>query len=264
MKPAKDHRDRVITGLVGLIIVFLVVNYGSKLVFFIFIFLLNFFALREFYHLASINRNNRWLGMGLGIGLTTIFFNLENPAFFGLIFGIVILYCLFQIINFKQPEPISSNFKKHLTVSFIVFFLSHLLWLRELSGGHLWIFFILSVAFSGDTFAFYGGKLLGKHKLSVKISPGKTIEGAILGLLGSVGIGYLFTFLFFPKFARLNVICLTVILGVLSQLGDLWESVLKRKAMVKDSGRLLPGHGGILDRVDSLFFSVPFLYYFIK
>jgi phosphatidate cytidylyltransferase len=199
-----------------------------------------------------------------GIGLTAGFFYFKHAIFFGLISAIIFLICIFRILTFRQPEPSSSGFKKHLTGSFIVFFLSHLIWLRGLSDGHLWIFFLISVAFCGDTFAFYGGKLFGKHKLSVKISPGKTVEGAILGLLGSVGMGYFFAILFFPKFTSFRIIFLTSILGVICQLGDLWESVLKREAKVKDSGKLLPGHGGILDRVDSLFFSTPFLYYFLQ
>ena len=125
----------------------------------------------------------------------------------------------------------------------------------------LLVFFLLTIIFSGDTFAFYGGKLFGKHKLSPKISPGKTQEGAILGLLGSILGGLVFAFFFFPESSFLVIIFLAGIVGILGQLGDLWESVLKREAKVKDSGNCLPVHGGVLDRIDSLFFSAPFLFY---
>ena len=264
MEFSKDHRNRWITGVVGIIIVFLVVGYCSKPIFFIFMLLVNLAALKEFYGLVSISKSSRFVGIGLGLFLTSGFFYLKAPALLGLMAGIGFSFCLLNILKFKTTEPLNTDFKKHSIAIFIVtFFLSHLIWLRDLDEGQRWIFFLLVVIFTGDTFALYGGKLFGKHKLSPAISPKKTIEGSLAGLIGNVFAGLIFSYFFFPGFSWSIVLFLAGIFGILSQLGDLWESVLKRECMVKDSGNYLPGHGGFLDRLDSLFFSAPFLYYFI-
>ena len=261
---SKNHRDRLLTGVIGLAIVFLVVGYGSKPIFFVFILLVNLFALKEFYDLVSISKISRFVGISLGIILSGVFFYFEKPVMFAWIAGAGFSFCLFKIVTFENPTNQDSDLKKHLIGIFvIVFLLSHLIWLRGLDKGRPLVFFLLTVTFSGDTFAFYGGKLFGTHKLSPKISPGKTREGAILGLIGNILGGLVFAFFFFSEVSLLAIIFFAGIAGILGQLGDLWESILKREAKVKDSGKCLPGHGGVLDRMDSLFFSAPFLYYAI-
>jgi len=258
----KEHRDRLITGVIGLAVILLVVGYNSKPIFFVFMLLLNLFALNEFYALVSISKISRLLGTIAGIILSGGFFYLEEPALFAGIAGAGFSFCLYKIVTFKNQENHYSDLTKHFIGIFvIVFLISHLIWLRGLYQGRLLFFFLLTMVYSGDTFAFYGGTLLGKHKLAPRISPGKTQEGAILGLIGSVLGGLVFAFFFFPKTSIMVIIFLAGIAGILGQLGDLWESALKREAKVKDSGNFFPGHGGVLDRLDSLFFSAPFLYY---
>ena len=266
---SKDHRDRLLTGGIGLAIIFLVVGYSSKPIFFVFILLVSLFALKEFYDLVSISKISRFVGIILGIILSGGFFYLEKPDLFACIAGACIAgvgfsFCLLKIVTFKNLANQNSDLEKHLIGIFvIVFLLSHLIWLWGLNQGRLLVFFLFTIIFCGDIFAFYGGKLFGKHKLSPEISPGKTQEGAILGLIGSILGGLVFVFFFFPESSFLVIIFLAGIAGILGQLGDLWESVLKREAKVKDSGNCLPGHGGVLDRLDSLFFSAPFLFYAI-
>ena len=260
---SKDHRDRLLTGVIGLAMIFLVVGYSSKPIFFVFILLVNFFALKEFYDLVSISKISRFIGIILGIILSGGFFYFETPGLFAFIAGVGFSFCLLKIVTFKNSANQNSDLKKHLIGIFvIVFLLSHLIWLRGLDKGPLLVFFLFTIIFSGDTFAFYGGKLFGEHKLSPKISPGKTQEGAIFGLIGNILGGMVFA-IFFLKTPFLVIIFLAGIAGILGQLGDLWESVLKREAKVKDSGNCFPGHGGVLDRLDSLFFSAPFLFYVI-
>ena len=129
--------------------------------------------------------------------------------------------------------------------------------------GNLWILFLLAVIFLGDTGAFYFGRFFGKRKLYASVSPGKTWAGAFGGLLFSVLSGLFFSQLFrlgeFPLKTGLLAGCL----GVCGQIGDLVESMIKRSAGVKDSGRILPGHGGMLDRVDALLFAIPVLYVYL-
>jgi len=130
--------------------------------------------------------------------------------------------------------------------------------------GNIWIFFLLFVIFMTDTGAFYFGRIFGKHKLYPSVSPGKTWEGAIGGFLSSLLAVLIFSY-FFPVY-RLNVFIwiLAASLSILSQVGDLAESLLKRNHGVKDSGKILPGHGGVLDRIDGLLFAIPALYIFLS
>ena len=115
-----------------------------------------------------------------------------------------------------------------------------------------------------DTGAFYVGRTLGRHKLAPRISPGKTVEGAIGGFVMALAAGVACKFIFFPEVPLVHVLALGAVLGTVGQLGDLAESMLKRGSNVKDSGTLLPGHGGMLDRIDSYLFCAPVLYYYAR
>lgn len=141
--------------------------------------------------------------------------------------------------------------------------LSLLLVIDRLPAGGLWIFFMLSVVFMGDTGAFYAGRLFGRHKLYPSVSPGKTWEGALGGFICSLGASLLFIY-FFPLLRPgPRVLAVAGCLSLAGQIGDLVESMVKRSHGVKDSGRILPGHGGILDRIDSLLFSIPVFFIFL-
>ena len=201
-----------------------------------------------------------------------------------------VLFCLSAVdsIGFKIPVELALALTLLLPFSYQIFrdqvnfaFLSvastllgvvyigwafgyHLILLRDISGiGRGLIFFLLVTIWLGDTAAYLFGKWLGTHKLRPTISPRKTIEGTIAGLvfgmLGGVGVWSFFLkdALSFP-----HALVLGVLLGIVGQLSDLSESIIKRSADVKDSGQLIPGHGGLLDRCDSLIFSAPVLYYY--
>lgn len=141
--------------------------------------------------------------------------------------------------------------------------LSYALLLRDLEQGMEWTLLVLLVVFATDTTAFFAGRAIGRTPLMPSVSPNKTREGAAAGLAGAVAVSV----------AAVNLLCLdaiiweALILGMivaaLAQLGDLAESRMKRKAGVKDSGMLMPGHGGILDRIDSIVFTLPAVYYFV-
>jgi len=124
------------------------------------------------------------------------------------------------------------------------------------------ILVLFGIIWIGDTSAYYGGRAIGRHLLAPKVSPKKTVEGAITGLVGSVIAGSLLgSWLLDDAWSRLIVI--SALTAVAGQLGDLAESVLKRSVGVKDSSSILPGHGGILDRLDSLFFAAPVFYWLL-
>lgn len=122
------------------------------------------------------------------------------------------------------------------------------------------VFFLMLVVWLGDAGAYYVGRQFGKHKMSPRISPKKTIEGGIGGILASITTALVIRFTFFPEFPLVHVIIAAIILSITGMIGDLAESMWKRSAAVKDSGTLIPGHGGFLDRFDSIFFTTPILY----
>jgi phosphatidate cytidylyltransferase len=135
-----------------------------------------------------------------------------------------------------------------------------LYYLRELPQGLYWCFFLFFLVWITDTGAFFVGNALGKRKLAPKVSPNKSIEGAVGGLLAALIFGFIYWFI--TKGGTLSaILLLSLIASAVSQIGDLFESALKRAAGVKDSGKLIPGHGGILDRFDSFLFALPVVYF---
>ena len=128
---------------------------------------------------------------------------------------------------------------------------------------HLLGFFFL-VIMGADSGAYFTGKYLGKHKLAPKISPGKTVEGLIGGIITSLAFAALAHYWFFPELDLKFALPLAAVMAIVSVLGDLAESAMKRGSNTKDAANFLPGHGGLLDRLDSLLFNAPILYYFAK
>ncbi len=134
--------------------------------------------------------------------------------------------------------------------------------LRESRQGPRIILYALLLIWVGDTAAYFAGRAVGRHKLAPKISPGKTVEGSVASLVATLGIGFWLFRLWFPSLAVVHAILLPLSVNLLAQMGDLAESALKRGAGVKDSSTVLPGHGGILDRIDSLLFALPGVWYY--
>jgi phosphatidate cytidylyltransferase len=130
-----------------------------------------------------------------------------------------------------------------------------------MTNGRLWVLFLVSTVWAGDISALLSGSFFGRHKLYPKISPKKTFEGLGGAIVGSILVALAFALLFIPHLKKGPCILLAIGIGIFGQLGDFTESMLKRSAQVKDSGSLIPGHGGMLDRLDSFLFSAPFLHY---
>jgi phosphatidate cytidylyltransferase len=124
-------------------------------------------------------------------------------------------------------------------------------------SGQIWFLGFLAIVFSGDTFAFFAGRTFGQKKLLEPVSPKKTIAGSVGGLAGSSLAGLVMALLFFKQIPAYEIVLMALITGAFAQTGDLFESLLKRVADVKDSGRVMPGHGGILDRLDGVLFAAP-------
>ena len=150
--------------------------------------------------------------------------------------------------------------KQVLGLVYISVFLSFLILIRLGGSGAQWIFWILCIVAAGDTGAFYSGTYLGRHKLCPWVSPKKTIEGSIGGLAANIIVALLFKMVLLPSLTVLPSIVFAVVIGIAGQVGDLFASEFKRSAGIKDSGTLLPGHGGFLDRLDALLFASPLAY----
>jgi len=141
---------------------------------------------------------------------------------------------------------------------YTIFFPFHVAFIN--GNNLIWLIFI--TAFASDTFAYFTGKMIGRHKLSPNLSPNKTIEGAIGGILGSLLLTILFIRLNnlgnYIELSLLSIIC-----SMMSIIGDLSASKVKRIVKIKDFGNIMPGHGGVLDRFDSILFTAPIVYYYI-
>ena len=129
--------------------------------------------------------------------------------------------------------------------------------IRKGPMGVAWIFALLLIIFAGDIGAYYVGKTIGKHKLAQAVSPKKTIEGSVGGIFANLLVAGLFQFFFLPGIDLEVMLLIAICAGVAGQIGDLFISVLKRDGGIKDSSQLLPGHGGILDRIDALLLALP-------
>ncbi len=172
---------------------------------------------------------------------------------------------LFVLLRFSScPGIFNSITKQMMGIVYIPVPLALLVFLKEMEGGTLWIIWALIVIFANDTGAFYTGSFFGKHKLSPHISPNKTLEGSLGGLAAAMGVGFIFSLLFFKSLslALLTIPC-SFMMAIAGQVGDLFESAMKRASKVKDSGRILPGHGGMLDRIDGLLLAIPVHYVYL-
>jgi phosphatidate cytidylyltransferase len=148
-----------------------------------------------------------------------------------------------------------------LGVCYCAWLLGHAVWLRALPGGRALTLYALGVTWCGESAAYFVGRRFGRRLLAPRVSPGKTVEGGVAQLIASGGaalVGAPLVSLSLPEAAAVGLL-----LGGVGQVGDLSESFLKRSAGAKDAGRLIPGHGGLLDRLDSLLFNVPALYYWL-
>ena len=192
---------------------------------------------------------------------------LINALFIQLILLVLIIGTLvaatFQENNFEKM--IASCGATILGVLYVALLGSHLVAVRtgfkQIISTHLLSLFFL-VLMGSDIGAYYTGRLIGKHKLAPKISPGKTWEGVFGGVVTAAAMGALAHFWFFQELSLKWALSIAVAMAILGVLGDLTESALKRGAGAKDAANILPGHGGILDRLDSLLFNAPLIYYF--
>jgi phosphatidate cytidylyltransferase len=184
-----------------------------------------------------------------------------QPLALTAVFGAALTAGLFQRGDLAGAwRPVAATL---LGVGYVGWLLGHALWLRALPGGAEWMLLLVAVTSVGEIAAYAVGSTVGRRKLAPRVSPGKTVEGAVAQLAASLVTGVLGLHWLLPAEPPALGALIGLCLGVAGQIGDLVESLLKRSVGSKDAGQLIPGHGGILDRIDGLLFNTPVLYYLV-
>ncbi len=271
--------QRILTAIVGVPILLLVFYFGS-VYFLAFILLIVGLGSYEFFSLVD-NRNldNKKI---LGILFCII---LPVGAYYGYVYFIFLftLVSISTLFIHLQKQDLSNTLMgagtKFLGIVYIGWFLSHAVLIRNINNssfpyldasnikttdiGFFWIVFAVACTFLNDTGAYFVGKAKGKTKLAPRLSPGKTVEGTVAGIAMASICGVFINLIFQAPLEYGWALLMGFVVGVVSVIGDLIESMFKRSVSIKDSGGLLPGHGGILDRFDSLILVFPVMYYLI-
>lgn len=263
---AKIEKKKVLTALLIIPPLVLLIVLGPSILFTLLVLAVILIGMTEFYHLAlpGSSRGQRILAIALGLILSILFSYGKADAFYPFLVIILLVLCLlFMLVSGNFASAMSNLGITFFGIFYIPFLLSHIILVRNQTDGMIWVLFLIISVWAGDIIALFSGTLFGKHKLYPKISPNKTYEGLLGAIAGSVIIGLLYVSLFLPEVNKGPCILVTIGIGILGQLGDFTESMLKRGAQVKDSGSLIPGHGGVLDRIDSFLFSTPFFYYLL-
>lgn len=250
-----DLGVRLISGIIGLALLVGVLLLGGYYLSFA-ILILSLIALREFYNAVRKMGTNPLDIVGYAATVLLFLANYFAIISFDLIVSSALLISLAATVVSKEKDIRDSAIT--LTgILYIPFLLFHILLLEE--SVFLWLVFL--IAFGTDTFAYLIGSKFGKRKLCPEISPKKSVEGAMGGVLGSVAVTVIYSF--FVEISPVWSVAILAFTGsIISQLGDLTASRIKRAAEIKDYGKIMPGHGGMLDRFDSIIFTAPVVYYY--
>lgn len=263
------HLKRWITALVVIPFLVLLISIGGTLWLAVVINVICMMALWEYFRIV-LNKDQKITAISFQIltlftgsaVLWSAYFHSFNIVLHIIVLNVVIS-TLISLPKFKSDSSVwEIVFKQVVGIIYIPLFLSYIILIRNGDNGVLWIFLLLIVVFMGDTAAYYLGSYFGQHKLCPAVSPNKTIEGALGGLAAGLGSGALIKTFYLPLLPWGLSLLFFLSIGIAGQVGDLFESQIKRVAHIKDSGSILPGHGGVLDRIDALLFAAPVAYIF--
>ena len=261
---------RISSALIGFPLVVLVLLLGDNRVISIAISLIAIMCMYEYFNAASKkSKPIKWLGyLSCLIIALVSFISIETLKNIALIAIPVIMLILFlQVIVTEMKSNFNDVIYTLFGIIYIVFFLTFFALIRNLENGKILIWYPIVAAWGTDVFAYTFGMRIGKHKIN-KISPKKSIEGCIAGTICAIILVVVYTLLI-NKFAGLNysyihMAVMALILSIISQIGDFAASSIKRYVEIKDFSELIPGHGGMLDRIDSLLFLAPFAYVLLR
>ncbi len=263
---------RVLVAAVGApLIIFLILK--GRLPFVILVLIINVVAQFEFYKLHETKAAYplKWIGAIGATAITFSFYYLSLELVLMVFFLLLYLFLLVELFRNKASAVLNTA-TSSLGLLYPPFFFSFLIRIRELPNeldmnynvGGRWLVLIIITIWICDTAAYFIGKAIGRHKLFKRISPHKTVEGAVAGVVFSFITVYIFHLTYIKTLSLLNCLMVGLIVAVFSQTGDLVESMFKRDAATKDSSNLLPGHGGMLDRFDAPLFIAPMMFFYFK
>lgn len=258
--------DRVLPGILLVICWLLLLLLGSSLLFGIVLLPALAIGGYEYGRMALPDHSPKEATSLAALSLLPLLFQLLYPAL-GLDDGFVLAFMLlafWTLVSYGQEKD-SYGFLARTTFGlvWVGFMGAHLYLIRCLPQGAAWLLILTGITAGSDSGAYYVGRAFGKHKLSKLISPKKTIEGAVGGIITGAVVAAVIALLLLDSVPWLFVLFSALVLGVIGICGDLTESVIKRATGTKDSGTLLGGHGGVLDRADSILFAAPILYYLL-
>jgi len=260
---------RIITGLIGLPIVALILIYGNIYVIDVLFALVALIAIYEYFNsFKEKHKPVKWLGYISCILIAVLHIIPGEYYLYTLAVSIctVIAILFMHVVFTNMKTTVQDIMITFFGICYVVFFLSFIALLHGIENGKYLIWFILIAAWGTDTCAYFVGCKFGKHKFS-QISPKKSIEGCIGGTVGSMILALLYVFalnkLVGLQISYIYIAGVALTLSILSQIGDLSASSIKRTVGIKDFGNLIPGHGGMLDRIDSIIFIAPFAYFLL-
>ena len=268
---------RILTGLIGIPIVVALVFFHGGALFALAIGLVAIVGVREFYRGIKTGGNNAWgfIGIPAIIAILHASFrqNFTNaPIVYSGILTFLLVLALILELTRSERKPVANVGATALGVVYVGWLISYLIRLRTLPGwitvgswhsekGAWLLMLVFLPTWACDTGAYFAGKFFGKRKLAPSLSPGKTVEGSIGGFISSILIAAITGIAIHIPIG--HAVAIGALIGVAAQLGDFVESSIKREIGIKDFGSILPGHGGALDRFDSLLFTGPLVYYYV-
>lgn len=220
-------------------------------------------AAAEFYRAASLDRRGTIVGAA-ATAAVVLAAATDGGWLPGALVAAVMASLLWPVLTSRTSTALADASVVIFGIVYIGWLGAHAVLLRDLTDGRDWVLLGLFAVFATDTAAYAVGRILGRHTMTPNISPRKTWEGGVGGFLGGFGAVLALNSLFGLGAGPWAIVGLALILPVVAELGDLAESALKRSMAVKDMGTLLPGHGGVIDRMDSLLFALPVLYYWVR
>ncbi|MCK4241924.1 MAG: CDP-archaeol synthase [Dehalococcoidia bacterium] len=261
-------RQRVLSALVLILVIFIAVWFGGPF-YYLLLALVAALGALEFFGILGLSYRHPLTVFGLLCVLLLIVSayykepeTFEDPYTAPIMAGAVV-FSLIWLLSRRAGNALVNWVWTLAGIIYIGWMLSHFIPLRALDDGREWVLFLLFATFATDTAAFFCGRAWGKRSLAPVISPGKTWEGALGGLLAAIAASLILATILNLPIPYWQVTILGILIGIFAQLGDLSESLLKRSAGVKESGTLIPGHGGLLDRLDSVVFTVVVVYYYV-
>ncbi|WP_455379661.1 phosphatidate cytidylyltransferase [Petrachloros mirabilis] len=263
-RPHFDLR-RVYTVLILAPLLYVAIRFLPPLAFTCIVAVCGGMALYEFYRLC-LHPSPQPPAIGIGlVGYLALVFGTHEPAWIqqSLLAALVAVLSIPLLTKTPLEDCIRHGAITLAGMLYIGLTLSYLVMTRMLAQGEWLIFFLLLVTWASDTGAYYSGTLYGRHALAPRLSPKKTWEGLAGGLVCAILVAHIARWWFLPDLSLADSTIIAILLTVTGLWGDLAESAIKRSVAAKDSGSLLPGHGGMLDRVDSLLFTAPAFYYYV-